>query len=203
MPTITRFLTPRRALPVLLLAAAAAQAAPERDFYVGTTIGATAIKPDDHDAKTSQNAEARASLGLFAGARLGALPIGDGWPVYAEVGWQDIARHKVTYHVPGGSSELTARGHTAYAAAKMSVLNTGNFSLYGKLGVARSSVTASTPAGQPPIPISGSHTGLLVGFGAQYDFDNRISLRGELTSFGKTSAKSTGAGLSMGVAYRF
>ena len=72
-----------------------------------------------------------------------------------------------------------------------------------KLGVARNSVKASTPTGQTPIPISGNHTGLLVGFGAQYDFDNRISLRGELTSFGKPSSKSTGAGLSMGVGYRF
>lgn len=197
-------LTPLRCLSaLLLLAAATAQAAPERDFYVGTTIGGTVIKPDDFDAKTSQNAEARASLGLFAGARLGAVPIGDGWPVFAEVGWQDIGRHKVSYHVPGGSSELTARGHSAYAAAKMAVFNTGNFSLYGKLGVARNSVKASTPAGQTPIPISGSHTGLLAGFGAQYDFDNRISLRGELTSFGKTSSKSTGAGLSLGVGYRF
>lgn len=188
---------------LLLSAAAKAQAPAETDFYVGTSIGAMVIAPNDYKANESQNAEARASAGLFAGARLGALPLGGGLPVFVEVGYQDIGRHRVSYKVADGSSDLTARGHSAYAAAKVHFWNPGNFSLYGKLGVARSSVTASTPAGQSAIPINGNGTGLLVGLGGQYDFDNRVSLRGEFTSYGKSSSKSSAGGLSLGVAYRF
>ena len=188
---------------LLLSAAAKAQAPAETDFYVGTSIGAAFIAPDDYKAKKSQNAEVRPSASLFAGARVGSLPLGGGLPVFVEVGYQDIARHKVSYQVANGTSDLTARGHSTYAAVKVHFWNPGDFSLYGKLGLARNSVTASTLSGQPAIPISGNGTGLLVGFGGQYDFDSRVSLRGELTNYGKSSSKSSAGGLALGVTYRF
>ena len=188
---------------LLLSAAAKAQAPADKDFYVGTSIGAMVIVPNDYKDSESQATQARASAGLFAGARLGALPLGGGLPVFVEVGYQDIARHTVSYQIANGTSDLTARGHSAYAAAKVHFWNPGDFSLYGKLGVARNSVSASTPAGQSAIPINGNGTGLLVGFGGQYDFDNRVSLRGEFTSYGKSSSKSSAGGLSLGVTYRF
>lgn len=180
------------------------KAATERDVYAGLSVGGIAIQPDGfNDVDTSKTAHVRASVGLFAGLRVGALPIAKGLPVYAEVGYQGIGRHTVAYKVPGGTSELTAQGHSVYAAAKVHLWTPGRFALYGKLGVARSSVDGSTPPGQTAIPINGHSTGLLWGLGVQYDFDSRLSLRAELTDYGNTSPKSSAAGVNAGLAYRF
>lgn len=188
----------------LLSTGAAAQGVPERNFYVGTSIGAMLIRPEGvSETDSNRTASGRASPGVFVGARVGALPIGEGWPVFVELGYQDIARHTVPYKTRNGTSELTASGHSAYAAGKVHFWTPGNFALYGKLGIAQSSVKGSTPAGQPAIPISGNGTSLLWGVGGQYDLDGGLSLRIELTSLGETSAKSSAGGLSLGLAYRF
>ena len=86
----------------LLLAATAAQAADDSRFYVGGTLGVAVITPDDLDVNTRHRSHGNLSGGVFAGARLGALPIRNGWPVYAEIGYQDIASHKVSYYVGNG-----------------------------------------------------------------------------------------------------
>ncbi len=189
---------------LLLLSVIRAEAAPERDAYVGVSAGAVAITPDGfNELDTAKDNEARVSAGLFAGLRLGTLPIASGLPVYAELGYQDIGRHTVSYKVNKATSDLTARGHSAYAAAKVHLWNPGRFSLYAKLGASKNSVSASTPPGQTAIPISGSSTGLLWGLGAQYDFDSRVSLRVEFTDFGTSSPKSSAGGVTAGVAFRF
>lgn len=176
----------------------------ERGIYAGVSVGGMLIQPDGfNDTDESKAARIRASLGVYAGMRVGALPIAKGMPVYAEVGYQDIGRHSVPYKVPGGTSELTAKGHSVYAAAKVHAWTPGKFSLYVKLGVAHSSVNGSTPPGQTAIPINGRSTGLLWGVGAQYDFDSRLSLRAELVDFGDTSSNSSAGGVSAGLAYRF
>ena len=126
----------------------AAQAADDSRFYVGGTLGVAVITPDDLDVNTRHRSHGNLSGGVFAGARLGALPIRNGWPVYAEIGYQDIASHKVSYYVGNGTTELTARGHSSYLAGKVNAPLTQRLSLYGKLGVARNSVTGSTPAGK-------------------------------------------------------
>ena len=88
-------------------------------------------------------------------------------------------------------------------ALKLDAPITERFGLYGKLGVAHNKVDGSTPAGQPVINIDGSKNGLLTAFGLQYRFDAPVTLRAELTNFGKSSAKSDAGGLSVGLAYRF
>jgi opacity protein-like surface antigen len=201
--TLHRFASIGILTPLLLLASAQAQAAAESDTYVGTNFAAVVVVPDDSTANNNGTTEGRAGLGLFAGVRLGTLPLGGGMPVFGEVGYQQIGRHTANYTVANGSTDLTASGHTAYAAAKVHLWTPGNFSLYSKLGLAYTTVKASTPAGQTDIPISGSRTGLLLGLGGQYDFDNRLSLRSELTIYDQTSPNSGGAGLSLGLGYRF
>jgi OmpA-OmpF porin, OOP family len=181
----------------------AAHAAGPSDFYAGGTLGVNVIKARDFDVDKDRDGDGRLSGGLFAGVRLGAVPLGSGLPVYAEFGYQDIARHKLTYKVPGGTSDLNASGHSLYLAGKLDVPLTDNFSLYGKLGVARNTVKGTTPAGQTPINIDGSKTSALFGFGVQYSFDSGVVLRTELTDFGRSSANSRAAGLNFGVAYRF
>lgn len=183
---------------------ASAQSLRDRSFYVGTSVGAIAIEPEGvSGTDNSRTNSARASLGVFGGARLGVLPIAQGIPVFAEIGYQDIARHTVPYKTRNGTSDLTASGHSTYAAAKIDFWRPGNFALYGKLGAALNSVEGSTRPGQTRIPINGSRVGLLWGVGGQYDFDSGLSLRVELTSYGETSSKSSAAGVNLGLAYRF
>ena len=199
-------LTTSLSLTLALLSAASrarAQADTSKNFYIGTTQGVAAVKADKFDVDSDRRGDARPSAGLFAGARLGQLPIGAGLPVFAEAGYQQIARHKVGYKTAGGTTDLTTRGHSLYLAGKLDIPITSGFALYGKLGVARNTVDGSTPAGQTVIDIDGSRTSALVGFGAQYCFDNGLMLRGELASLGKTSKNSEGAAATFGVAYAF
>lgn len=183
---------------------AGAQSPGDKRFYVGTSVGAVLVRPDGFsDTDKSKSASSRPGLGVFAGARLGALPIAQGMPVFAEIGYQDIARHTVPYKTRNGTSDLTASGHSTYAAARIDFWTPGNFVLYGKLGAALNSVEGSTRPGQTRIPIDGTRVGLLWGVGGQYDFDIGLSLRVELTSYGETSSKSSAAGVNLGLAYRF
>ncbi len=189
---------------VAVSAPAAAKGPEVGDIYAGVTLGAAAIVPKNLDLDRDKRTEGRLSGGLFLGAQIGALPIGSGWPLAVEASYQNIARHKATYKTASGArSELTASGSSVSLALKLDAPITERFALYGKLGVARNKVDGSTPAGQPVIDIDGSKNGLLTAFGLQYRFDAPITLRGELTNFGNSSAKSNAGGLSVGLAYRF
>lgn len=185
-------------------AAAAAKGPEVGDIYAGVTLGVSAIAPKGLELDADGRAEARFSGGLFVGAQIGSLPIGSGWPLALEASYQNIARHKVTYKTASGArSDLTASGSSTALALKLDAPITERFSLYGKLGVAHNKVDGSTPAGQPVIDIDGSKNGLLTAFGLQYRFDAPVTLRAELTGFGKSSARSDAGGISVGLAYRF
>ena len=181
----------------------AAAAADGPDFYVGASLGAGVVIPKGQTVDGNRNGQARASPGLFAGARVGGLPVGEGLPLSVELGWQRIAPHRVSYLVGGVSSELRADGQVAYAAARLDVPLTQAFGLYAKLGAARSRVDGSTLPGRPVIDVKGSGTGLLSALGWQFSFANGMSLRGEFASFGKSSRQSDTAALTLGVAYAF
>jgi len=200
--SIPRSLAAACGLAVMALAGAA-HAADERDFYVGATLGAAAIGAKDLTVDNSRDGSGRLSAGLFGGVRIGGLPIGQGWPLYAELGYQEIAESKVFYKVGNGTTELKAKGSSIYLAAKLDAPLTERFSLYGKLGAARNKADGSTPAGQAPINIDGSKTSPLVGLGMQYAFDIGLTLRGELTSLGKASKNSEAAAVNVALAYRF
>lgn len=183
---------------------ASAQGPSLGDIYVGGTLGATFIAPKGLEVDSDKTGDARVSGGLFAGVHVGALPIGSGWPLALEASYQDIARHRLTYKTSnGGRSELTASGRSASLAVKVDVPITERFALYGKLGVAHNKVEGSTPDGQPGIRIDGSKTSPLTAFGLQYRFDAPVTLRAELTNFGKSSGNSSAGGLSVGAAFRF
>jgi len=204
MQTVSRTLKAAIAASILFRSTGAALAASEADFYAGGSLGFGAIAPDNLKVdRKYDNADAKLSAGFFVGGRLGALPVSSGWQLWLEAGVQDIARHRIRYDTAAGKSELTASGRTAYLAAKVDIPLTERFALYGKLGAARNRVSASVPAGQPPIDIAGSKTGVLTGFGAQYAFDNGITLRGEITGLGKSSKNSSAGVLNFAAAYRF
>jgi opacity protein-like surface antigen len=191
------------AMPILS-AEAGAQSAPVRDHYVGATLGALLVRPEGvGGTDATREASARGSLGLFAGTRLGSLPVGAGWPVFAEIGFQEVARHTVPYRTGSGTSDLTASGQSVYAAVKIDFWTPGNFALYGKLGVAHTSIKASTRPGQPAIQAGGEAVGAIWALGVQYDFPGGVGLRAEWIGFEDASPRSSAGGLSAGLAYRF
>lgn len=191
------------ALAALLGSGFAAQAQEGPRVYFGLTAGVAAAIAKDYDTDKNETGSGRPSAGVFAGVRLFDLPVGKGWPVGVEVGYQDISSHTVPYRIAGGTTDLTARGHSSYVALKVSAPLTERVSLYGRLGAARNVVDGNTPAGQTPIDIDGKRTGVLSGFGAEFQLTPNLMLRAEATSFGRASANSRAGGISAGVAVGF
>lgn len=191
------------ALAALGAAALTVHAQESPRVYFGLTAGVAAAIAKDYDTDRNETGSGRPSAGVFAGVRLFDLPVGKGWPVGVEVGYQDISSHTIPYRIAGGTTDLTARGHSTYAALKLSAPLTERVALYGRLGASRNVVDGNTPAGQTPIDIDGRRTGVLSGFGAEFQLMPNLMLRAEATSFGRGSANSRVGGLSAGVAVGF
>lgn len=180
-----------------------ANAADDGRFYIGLTAGVAAVIADDFETDKNERGSGRPSAGVFAGLRLVDLPIGKGWPLALELGYQDISSHTIPYRVGGGTTDLNARGHSSYLAVKLAAPLTARVALYGRLGAARNQVDGSTPAGQTPIDIDGRRTGVLSAFGGEFQLVPNLNLRAEVTSFGRSSNRSRAGGISAGVSFHF
>jgi OOP family OmpA-OmpF porin len=191
------------ALGLSAFALSTAHAADAGRFYVGVTAGVAAVIADDFDTDRNERGSGRPSAGVFAGLHLFDLPVAKGWPVAVELGYQDISRHRIPYRVSGGTTDLTARGHSTYLALKVAAPIAERVALYGRLGSARNVVDGSTPAGQTPIDIDGRRTGVLTGFGGEFRLLPNLDLRAEVTGFGRSSRNSHAGGVSAGVALSF
>lgn len=188
----------------LLAIGADSHAADGPGLYVGITAGVAAAIAKDYDTDRDATGSGRPSAGVFAGVGLADLPVGTKtWPLALEAGYQDIASHTVPYRVAGSTTDLTARGHSVYVALKLAAPLTQRVSLYGRLGAARNVVDGSTPAGQTPIDIDGRRTGVLAGFGAEFQLVTNLQLRVEATSFGRASANARAGGVSAAIALAF
>jgi OOP family OmpA-OmpF porin len=180
-----------------------AHAADTGRFYIGITAGVAAVIADDFDTDKNERGSGRPSAGVFAGLRLVDLPIGKGWPLGLELGYQDISSHTIPYRISGGTTDLTANGRSSYLALKLAAPLNDRVALYGRLGAARNRVDGSTPAGQTPIDIDGRRTGVLSAFGAEFELVPNLNLRAEVTSFGRASRNSRAGGISAGVSFHF
>ena len=196
----------KTALIVLMTLAGAAQAAGkdgQPEFYIGTTLGVGVVAPRNYDVNDDRDVDGKLSPGLFAGLRVATVPVGQGWPLFVEGGYQRINRTTAWYKTPSGDTRLATEGSSAYLAARLAWPMTERFGLYARLGVARNDAESTTVAGPRVIDINGDKTSPLLGFGLEYQFDNGIGLRGDLTSFGKASKNSDIAAINFGVSYRF
>lgn len=185
------------------LAPVAVQAQESPRVYLGLTAGVAAVIARDYDTDRHETGSGRPSAGVYAGLRLFDIPVGKGLPVGVEVGYQDISSHTIPYRINGNTTDLTARGHSTYAALRLGVPLTERTSLYGRLGAARNVVDGNTPAGQTPIDVDGRHTGVLAGFGAEFVLVPNLLLRAEVTSFGRASPGANAGGVSVGLAVGF
>jgi opacity protein-like surface antigen len=174
-----------------------------RRFYVGATLGAAVVAPRNFDINDDRDVDSNPSLGLFAGMHVATLPIAGGWPLFVEGGYQHINRTTAWYRTPSGETRVATEGNSVYAAARLAWPITDRFGLYTRLGVARNSAESKTVSGPQVIDVNGDKTSPLVGLGLEYQFDNGIALRGDLTSFGKSSKNADNGALNFGVSYRF
>ena len=203
---LPRCATSCAALALLLVGPAAHTAEPlsqGADLVWGATLGAVIVKPDGLKIDAKQSMDSRASGGVLMGARLARLPVSDGWPLYLELGYQDIAAHTVRYKVQGMLSDLTVSGHAIALAGRLSIPLTTYLGLTTRVGVAHTQVKGSTPAGQPAIAVSGSGTGLVHAAGLEYQFSSGPLLRGEIAGYSKTSSQSTAGAFALGMVFRF
>jgi opacity protein-like surface antigen len=184
-------------------AAGAAGLADSGRFYIGLTAGVAAVIAEDFDTDKNERGSGRPSAGVFVGLRMVDLPIGKGWPLALELGYQDISSHTIPYRVGGGTTDLTARGSSTYLALKLAAPLSERVALYGRLGTARNKVDGNTPAGQTPIDIDGRRTGVLSAFGAEFQMVPNLNLRAEVTGFGRSSSESRAGGISAGVSFHF
>lgn len=173
------------------------------ESYVGASLGAAGITPDGLKSINHRDNEGRASGGAFVGLRLATLPVSGGWPLYLELGYQDIARHTLRYKVQNATSDLTAEGYAVSLATRLAVPLTERFGLYVRLGASRARVDGSTPTGQASIEVKGSGTGVVSGFGLEYQFESGPTLRGEVTRYAKVSPNAGAAAFTLGMAFRF
>lgn len=192
---------------VALVAVAGAASAAGDDsrsrFYIGTTIGAAVVAPRNYDVNTNRDEDAKLSPGLFAGAQVATLPIGSGWPLFVEGGYQRINEFTAWYKTPSGDTRVSTEGSSTYLAARLAWPITERFGLYTRLGVARNSAESRTLSGPRVIDVNGDKTSPMVSFGLEYQFDNGIGLRGDITNFGKSSKNADSGAINFGVSYRF
>jgi opacity protein-like surface antigen len=128
-----------------------------------------------------------------------------------EGGYRDFGKYGYSTSTPPGtiSGEYKAQ---AWSLAGVGYLPLGDsaFSLYGKLGVARTDVDRNVNSAPPGMAVgstSANKTGLMGGLGLQYDFSNRWFAKAGWDRYTRVGNESTGKAdldvLSAGVGIRF
>lgn len=170
-------------LIVALIASAAAMSAAQAQTttapraYVGAGIASA-----DHEFKrsgaTNIDTEGyKASGKLFAG-----YEFNQNWGV--EAGWTDFRKSDVNYSIGGVNTRGETDGRALYLAAKATLPVNEQFSVYGKLGAARTKSELETlNAAQN---MSRSKTEAYGALGAEYKLNQNVSLVGEYERYGKS-----------------
>jgi OOP family OmpA-OmpF porin len=128
-------------------------------------------------------------------------------PIFAaEVGYSRFGDSTIT----AGTASGTVSASSAQAALVGSLPLTPQFDLIGKIGVASNKHKIdATSSGVTVVSMSSSQNDLLIGLGAQYNFNSQLSMRAQYESFGKfgdfgtTGVAMKASALSVGVAYNF
>lgn len=120
-----------------------------------------------------------------------------------EAGYARLGRVSHWTSVNGLRALESGSGNAFYGAATAHFPLGESFALNGRLGLARGKVTGGnsrTLAGQK---ISGSGTGVMAGFGAEYQMSRNISLTVDYDHFGKLSKNAKAGMLTAGLRASF
>jgi OOP family OmpA-OmpF porin len=180
-------------LIVAALAVSCAVPALAQDFYAGASVGRAKQKLDVEGTSISDKGT---GFKVFGGYQFN--------PMFgAEIGYAQFG----TASVSGGGATASAKPKTFYGAVTGTIPLDNQFALIGKLGAANTRTTVNASFMGEKWSEKQSDTSLLVGVGASYALNDKVSLVAEYENFGKVS-KGEGGSLkvdqfSVGARFKF
>jgi OOP family OmpA-OmpF porin len=122
----------------------------------------------------------------------------------AEVGFADLGKVNNVYRAGTSNIGLNYRAKSLYAAGTGTLPLTDRFSLFGKLGIAANRTSGGASASGLTFNGRGTHSSLMGGIGAKFNFTPNLGLVVEYEDFGKVDDGSAKANMwSAGVRYQF
>lgn len=151
------------AAALLLGAAASAQAA---DWYATGAVGMARWHVKDHPGVTMDKSD----TGFKLGAGVQILPT-----LGVEAGYANLGKTKLS----GAGGSGSVKGNGLYLDLIGTALQTGDFSLYGRLGLFHGKVKGEASGITGTATGKSSSTDAKFGFGVGYAIDKNMQLRGE------------------------
>lgn len=188
----------KKFLAVLIASAAAMSAAQAQTTAPRAYVGA-GVASADHDFKLSGATNVDTEGYKASGKLFGGYEFNQTWGV--EAGYTDFRKSDLNYAIGSMNLRGETDGHAVYLAAKATLPVNEQFSLYGKLGAARtkSELTLVNAA-----QTSRSKTEAYGALGAQYKLNENVSLIGEYERYGKSKDFGAKADvLTIGAKYSF
>jgi OOP family OmpA-OmpF porin len=189
------------------MGAHAAQPEQESPFYAGGAIGRSSFSLSSSNSVPApwggeKSGKAGTAYKLYGGYRL--------TPNFGvEAGYARLGR--VSQWTPGygygygyGASTLQSGSGQAFYAAATARLPLGDaFALNGRLGVAYGRISGRDNGVPGYQRFSGSSTGVMAGFGAEYRVTKNLAITADYDYFGKLSKQAKGGMLTVGVKASF
>jgi OOP family OmpA-OmpF porin len=169
-------------LIVALIASAAAMSAAQAQTTAPRAYVGAGVASADHEFKMSGATNVDTEGYKASGKIFGGYEFNQNWGV--EAGYTDFRKSDVSYSIGGVNNRGETDGHAFYLAAKATLPVNEQFSVYGKLGAARTkSELELINASQN---MSRSKTEAYGALGAEYKLNENVSLIGEYERYGKS-----------------
>lgn len=169
-------------LIVALIASAAAMSAAQAQTTAPRAYVGAGVASADHEFKMPGATNVDTEGYKASGKIFGGYEFNQNWGV--EAGYTDFRKSDVSYSIGGVNNRGETDGHAFYLAAKATLPVNEQFSVYGKLGAARTkSELELINASQN---MSRSKTEAYGALGAEYKLNENVSLIGEYERYGKS-----------------
>jgi len=182
----------------LLLAAQAAQAAPQSDelgAYGGLSVGRSSFSLPSPSVPVTGKDSRDTAYKLYGGYRLNEN-------FGLEAGYARLGSFSEQATLATGAVTQEGKASSFYAAATARHALNEQFSLQGRLGVARNKVSGTNllPAGDS---LQGSKTSLMWGVGAEYKLAKNLALTADYDNYGKVSSQVKASTFMLGARLSF
>jgi OOP family OmpA-OmpF porin len=199
--------------PGAALAQTAVQS-PDKGVYIGADVGwGSGPGGGDIDSGFANQGVAGTSTSVDDNQTGWGLQLGyrfnRNWA--AELGYKEFGKFDYSSTAPGGGINGSYKVNAwTVSGLYLFPISNSNFSLYGKLGLARTDTDRSVNSQSPGLTAAGAsanRTGWLAGFGAQYDFSRNWYTRLGWDHYDRIGDSSTGKTdidtVNLGVGLRF
>lgn len=182
----------------LMLAAQAAQAAPQSDelgAYGGLAVGRSSFKLPGASVPITGKDSRDTAYKLYGGYRLNEH-------FGVEAGYARLGKFSEQATLGSGAVTQEGKGSSFYIAGTGRYALNEQFALQGRLGVARNKVSGTNllPAGDS---LQGSKTSLMWGVGAEYKLSKNLALTADYDNYGKVSSNVKASTFLLGARLSF